>query len=244
MHNSPNDNDFISGIHNYCDRWCERCQFTNRCSVFADEREYLGDDGSLEMDAVVEKLTTMFADTKKLLIEKAEELGIDPFSMSDEEFAEIQAREKQFVDDDELSHLAERYWKSARPILEADDAWLKELEVEDKIAADVLAVLRWYMFFIPAKVNRGLRGLLDDEGFQDPDQVRDVQSDANGAVKIGLIAIERSILAWTYLLDADESGGIPAMIELLEKIEQLLELRFPLARAFVRPGFDEIEAVM
>src|SRR5687768_2257063 len=28
---------FIPGIYNYCDRWCERCGFTSRCRVFADE---------------------------------------------------------------------------------------------------------------------------------------------------------------------------------------------------------------
>jgi len=25
---------FISGIYNYCDRWCERCNFTSRCLVY------------------------------------------------------------------------------------------------------------------------------------------------------------------------------------------------------------------
>ncbi|MDY6990017.1 MAG: hypothetical protein SWQ30_18400 [Thermodesulfobacteriota bacterium] len=25
------DNRFISGIYNYCDRWCERCACTSRC---------------------------------------------------------------------------------------------------------------------------------------------------------------------------------------------------------------------
>jgi len=27
--------DFISGIYNYCDRWCERCPFTARCLNYA-----------------------------------------------------------------------------------------------------------------------------------------------------------------------------------------------------------------
>ncbi len=27
---------FIVGIYNYCDSWCEPCQFTSRCRVFAD----------------------------------------------------------------------------------------------------------------------------------------------------------------------------------------------------------------
>ena len=29
---------FILGIFNYCDRWCERCTLSGRCSVFAEEQ--------------------------------------------------------------------------------------------------------------------------------------------------------------------------------------------------------------
>lgn len=29
-----NESKFIPGIHNYCDRWCERCYFTSRCRVY------------------------------------------------------------------------------------------------------------------------------------------------------------------------------------------------------------------
>ena len=25
---------FISGIYNYCDRWCERCRMTQRCFLY------------------------------------------------------------------------------------------------------------------------------------------------------------------------------------------------------------------
>ena len=30
--------DLISGIYNYCDRWCERCPLTSRCLVYATEK--------------------------------------------------------------------------------------------------------------------------------------------------------------------------------------------------------------
>ena len=29
----------ISGIYNYCDRWCEKCSYTNRCLLFKREAE-------------------------------------------------------------------------------------------------------------------------------------------------------------------------------------------------------------
>jgi hypothetical protein len=242
MQNSPKQQNFISGIYNYCDRWCERCELTDRCRVFADERASPIDDDSLDMDVVVQKLTTIFAETKQMLIEKAEELGIDPFAMSDEEFAEIREREKQFVDEDDLARLGEKYWRSAREILEAD--WLAVNSAADNIASDVIDVLNWYLFFIPVKIKSGLHGLLDVDGYEDKAQLSDSQSDANGTIKVGLIAIERSILAWTYLLETDTTDSIQPMIELLNEMKCGLEKRFPLARDFVRPGFDEMPTVM
>src|SRR5690606_11821977 len=34
------ESDYIDGIFNYCDRWCERCPFTARCRTFAMEQEF------------------------------------------------------------------------------------------------------------------------------------------------------------------------------------------------------------
>lgn len=236
MDNSPNDQSFISGIHNHCDRWCARCPLTHRCRVFAMEQESPVDGTDIE--TVVQNLTGIFAEAKQMLIEKAEELGIDPFSISDEEFTEIRRREKEFVDGDALSHLADRYWRSAKEILDGD--W----PLDEESLADILPVLDWYLFFIPVKVKCGLHGLLDQEGFEDECQLTDPQSYANGTVKIGLIAIERSLLAWNHLAEAGYADRAEAMIDLLETIRVKLETRFPLARDFVRPGFDEMEMVM
>jgi hypothetical protein len=195
------------------------------------------DDGA-DIETVAQNLTGIFAETKQMLIEKAEDLGIDPFAISDEEFAEIRRREKEFVDGDELSQLADRYWRSAEEILEGD------LPCDEDLMADVLPVLEWYLFFIPVKIKCGLNSLLDDDGFEDEDQLTDPQSYANGTVKIGLIAIERLLCAWNQLAEAGFSDRVWAVIELLETIKVKLEKRFPLARDFIRPGFDEIEMVM
>lgn len=38
------DPKYIPGIYNYCDRWCERCQFTSRClshSIGEDQNKKL-----------------------------------------------------------------------------------------------------------------------------------------------------------------------------------------------------------
>ena len=242
MRSSFHDDGFISGIYNYCDRWCERCEFTDRCRVFADDRLFPDDQATPE--EFVEQLSEVFAETKQMLLDKADELGIDPFAISDEEFAEIRQREKRFVDRDELSLLGDRYWRSARRLLDTDSSWSASFDTDDKLTSDVIEVLNWYLFFIPVKVKSALHGLLDDDGFEDTDQRRNTQSYANGTAKVALIAVERSILAWTYLLDADQSGAASRMVELLEQIKCGLESRFPCAREFIRPGFDEVAAVM
>ena len=236
MDNSPNNRSFISGIYNYCDRWCERCQFTDRCRVFAKEQEWPVDDD--DMESVVRAVGASLAEAKQMLIEEAEEFDIDPFAMSDEEYAEIRGLEKAFVEGDELSKLGERYWRAGKEILDGD------LPQDDASLVDALSVLGRYLFFIPVEIKCGLHGLLNEEGFEETDQSSDPQSYANGKVKIGLIAIDRSLLAWNQLSEAGYGHSARPLIELLECIRTKLENRFPLARGFVRPGFDEIEMVM
>jgi hypothetical protein len=51
-------------------------------------------------------------------------------------------------------------------------------------------------------------------------------------------------VAISYLLNESNSSVIRPEIVRLEKIKSLVETKFPNAREFVRPGFDEIEAVM
>ena len=87
-------------------------------------------------------------------------------------------------------HLADRYWRTAKEILDDD------LLLDDESLADILSVLGWYLYFIPVMVKCGLHALLNEEGFEDESQQFDPQSHANGKVKAGLIAIERSLLAW------------------------------------------------
>lgn len=203
-----------------------------------------GDDDEKEFDseALVRNLKSIFADAKEAIIEKAKEFGIDPTPISDEEFAEIHARQEKFLAADGLTKLAEQYAKDADPVLESMKEWITESD--DETQKEVIAVLYWYLFFIAAKIQRGAHGLLDESGFEDPEQLTDPQSDANGSIKIALIAIERSILSWTYLLDEANAERIRPLIQLLELIKRRTEEKFPRARDFIRPGFDEIETVM
>jgi len=76
-----------------------------------------------------------------------------------------------------------------------------------------------------------------------PDEMVDVEAmDSDGSAKVALIGIGRSISAWRLMQIAltERSDSIVPLILDLEKLRQKTELKFPKARDFIRPGFDEV----
>jgi len=68
------EGDFIPGIYNYCNRWCERCIYTDKCRVFASEKIF-----SREVEAIKRYEKSMeenkdFWDQVNKTIEEAAEL--------------------------------------------------------------------------------------------------------------------------------------------------------------------------
>jgi hypothetical protein len=73
----------------------------------------------------------------------------------------------------------------------------------------------------------------------------DRQSDANGSAKIARLLIADSRAAWRVLMELGRAtaDGVPAqLVARLDEIDAGLARRFPHAMAFVRPGFDQIDA--
>ncbi|MFW6245575.1 MAG: hypothetical protein ACOC36_06780, partial [Fibrobacterota bacterium] len=85
-------NPIIPGIHNYCDRWCERCTLTSRCSVFAAEVQDPLPKGDLSSKEFWNKLNGIFDQVIALVTEMAQQEGID---LSEESLQEIKKREDE-----------------------------------------------------------------------------------------------------------------------------------------------------
>ena len=242
----PDLTGFIPGIHNYCDRWCERCEYTTRCSSFAMEAEL-----TLDLDAsadpvgdAVRSVAIALAEAKRMLLEKAEEMGIDlETEASRPEITQAIERSRAVTNSAAAVSLAKSYALETRSVVDASGDWAGDAEA-DPMIGEMLAIVQWYLFLIPAKVHRGYHGALDLDGLEDHEQIEDPQSDANGSIKIAIIAIERSVLAWTYLMNPSNAAVIRPVVERLGEIKALIETKFPNARDFIRPGFDEIEMVM
>ena len=101
---------------------------------------------------------------------------------------------------------------------------------------ETIEVIRWYQYFISAKVIRAVRGQVEEE----EEEYDEFPRDSDGSAKIALIAIDRSIGAWAvirqYITDGVE--GVIDVIALLDSMRQAVEKAFPRARSFIRPGFD------
>ena len=172
----PNSEDkFISGIHNYCDRWCERCSFTARCAVGEAESEMPDEERDINNDAFWRRLAANFAEAQMMLQQTAKELGIDLNAISTKQYAKHRKRQKELLDQEDLKKLANQYAKDSRQILEDKENWLIFSAPEQQIQAEMLSIIYWYQYFISVKSQRGLRGILDFDGNLDEEELTDSQ---------------------------------------------------------------------
>jgi len=247
-----NNPDLIPGIYNYCDRWCERCSFTKRCANFDPELDLNDESSDINNEKFWNKLSEIFAFTKELILRDAEKLGIDLNNLEpDPDYEELREKEREWKKNHPISKLSNKY-------AEKIDEWFKkskelfsqkgiELEsyfqmeipninVENEIVKlkDSIEVIRWYQFFIHVKLNRAL-SLKSEIDFD--------EYDSNGSAKVALIGIDRSLAAWSTLLNAfeEDENNILNFLVILEKLRKKVENHFPNARKFKRPGFEVID---
>lgn len=245
--------DFISGIYNYCDRWCERCPFTSRCLVYATEKEDEDNDPAsrdINNAAFWQKLTSIFEQTREMIAAWAEENGVDLDEADADAAIEEHDREMLDARNHELALAAENYaWQVSKWFEEelgmqtSDDSGTPaatSTEYDDSLD-DATEVIRWYQFQIAAKTVRALMSRDDED--EDEEELGDLLlKHSDGSIKVALIAMDRSISAWRVMQLGlpDKADSILPMLVALESLRQNTEKAFPNARDFIRPGFDEV----
>jgi hypothetical protein len=251
--------DFISGIYNYCDRWCERCAFSARCFLYATETADADFDNpdvrDLNNAKFWRKLESIFKDANELIKQCAAEAGVDLDAIDQSEAVASHDQKTEAARRNEYSVLARNYARMVETWFEKELVAAEQLDdhalvqaKSDGIEIDAHAsfeVIRWYQFFIATKVFRALLGnddeLRDVYPNDDQDEVNPAQTDANGSAKIALIAIDRSVNAWRVIESCipAKQNSIAPLVALLENVRRGIEAELPLARDFIRPGFDE-----
>ena len=230
-----NNPDLISGIYNYCDRWCERCPLTSRCLVFATEQEddYPPERHDIRNEAFWRKLDSIFLETRELIAEWANEAGVDLAKCGEEDEARYH-KKRQLIDNHPLA-------KSGKKYANAASDWFREFDQtfelsESERLEDAREVIQWYQYQIAVKTIRALSGRREEE---DP-ALAECPKDSDGSAKVAMIGIDRSIAAWRLMQLSlpERAGSIVPLILQLDRLRRRLEKGFPGARGFVRPGFD------
>jgi hypothetical protein len=241
--------EFISGIYNYCDRWCERCPFTSRCLVYAMENEETDDPAGSDIRNAEfwQKLGSIFQQAREMISAWAEENGVDLSAASLEPEIQEHHRKLRGAEDHELCVAAKDYAASvnewfAEEILEvqgADDRVAADADESenDEMVNDATEVIHWYQYQIAAKTVRALMSRRNEE----EENAEDLPKDSDGSIKVALIAIDRSISGWRLMQIArpNRAESVTPLLLALERLRQITEQTFPEARDFIRPGFDE-----
>ncbi|MFO7971255.1 MAG: hypothetical protein R6U40_05840 [Desulfobacterales bacterium] len=221
--------------------------------------EKFGDLESVDItnEAFWKKLSETLHETLNMLKEMAEEQGIDLDSLDMEEDDKFQRRfdEKNVVHI--LSHMSKVYismvddWFDLNAELfehnegqihtHPDLYEIQSPPQEDTVTViDSIEVIRWYQHQIYVKLKRALHSAQDEEF----EIMHDFPKDSDGSTKVALIGMDRSISAWGKILKyfSDQKKNIIGIITHLDRLRKRTENEFPDARAFVRPGFDEIKS--
>jgi len=116
-----------------------------------------------------------------------------------------------------------------------DEIFLEEIQkkmpVDEKFKG-AMEVIRWNRTVLLSKTYRAL----SDES----DSAKVIMTDANGSLKVVLIAIDDLFDAWCKLLSIlpEAENNILDILQHLTILKDQIRVKYPLAEKFIRPGFD------
>lgn len=255
----PDNPHYISGIHHYCDRWCERCLFSHRCFKFAYTEQLLGPvtlptkkrgtqtvfdalsrvmtEARHDLEVAARKLANN-PDEQKLIANVAVEKRIQRRALRagarETKAAHTYARMVDEWFNNELQ-LPLRYIRS----LEAQvrEGLLSVTEAKGDLVRlnDSVEVIRWHQHLIYVKLCRAFSSRVEEEGAP-----KRAPKDSDGSAKVALLSLDYSIEAWTRLCDMFpvKSDSVLEILVHLDRLRKAVVTQFPKARRFTRPGFD------
>ncbi len=247
--NNPNQ---ITHIFNFCDRWCARCAYTSRCEAFVPAGKNTDDETNR---LFWKQLEQQLPKTIHWLNQHAEakEVSLTAFDPP---------KQKKNFDLFQRDAKSNTVLKAGRLYEDLVDDWFDEaveqfglqtVETDQGAAIrmpegkkdsldmktdDLFEVILRYQLQVYLKLSRCFysRG----KEVETEDSEMEIK-DSVGAAKSTLVLLDRSMAAWKLVLDTlpESADSIFEILVLLQRLCYNIELEFPEAREFVRPGFDE-----
>jgi hypothetical protein len=232
------DSQRIEFISSYCDRWCERCAYTTRCSAYACEvAAAMCGDVAQGLELAIGTPHPVDGEPDR----EGPALAADLWNleMSPGESAELERREsarRARLAEEPVGNLATAYTMlSYRWLSEHHDALRA---AADPALAEALDVVAHDSALLNAKLHRALDGR-DRHRHDGDSEDGPLQNDWNGSAKVALISLERSEVAWRLIVQATADEVAAALADAVRDLRRLALDEFPRAMSFIRPGFDE-----
>jgi hypothetical protein len=162
---------FIEGIYNYCDRWCEHCSQTSKCFLYATEQEDFGDPETRDMnnEKFWQQISRSFQLAMELLRDFAEEEGIDLENIDHEAIEASERKARERAKEHPAAQQAKRYGKQVNQwfsdasgdfenieetLLQKLSLGLpeKEIKKESENLRNLIEIVRWYQHQIYVKI--------------------------------------------------------------------------------------------
>src|SRR5690606_26778605 len=168
----------IPSIYNYCDRWCEKCAFTELCTVGLDT--YVNNKNpEIHFKDFAKIFEESLNSIKAVIDDELTKMGLDPEEFEKEAIKELpKLKETQNkAKSHPLFVLSDKYFNNTHKFLEANYYKVKTPIDDDK--TEIYETIQWYHTMIPAKANRVCFALDELNDFEDP-----IQNDKNGTAKV------------------------------------------------------------
>ncbi len=232
---------YIEGIYNYCDRWCEVCEYTSNCLLFTNESKMIAEEilSSNDMIEVEEE----FEEDEDFIDEIEEEFFVDD---DPEDDFKIDGKDNEPT---QLENIAQNYFKTSIVFIKQvheffkveDVSSVNKFKLENEIAYRDFEIFSRYCGLIGAKLSRATYGKKELQNNDYLDTEEFLRDDMNGSAKIAIIVIQSSIRSLNNLLSILPKFGnkIEELLVLLGRLLNDTEKEFPEYKNFKRPGFDD-----
>jgi hypothetical protein len=253
----------IPGIFNYCDRWCERCEYTDRCRLFQSEaerniRHILNDEDPNDPEIIMRDVAESIDDAMAMLDAQMEIEGISGEDLEDDDAEDSQ----YFIDDfdDERGEVNEsgRIVKTPHPLaVQSDDFYkdvlglfnkMKSLFQDDPDAVEPvnnplyedLKILLWYSPQISVKIRMCAGSKLTIENEKDEEEIEFEVEMMNINSRIAFTGMEKCLNSLQNIYNSQSvyHDEILPLLSLMKKIKDGFEKEFPAVHTFKRPYFD------
>lgn len=244
--NAAQSGDFISGIYDYCDRWCEKCQFTKKCLNFhMVENKIKSKKSHGDKNEFFDNIEDSLKLALELIQDITKELNIKIDHSEDEEIEQELKRVNDKIKKNEIIQQCRAYSKAVSDFFDDNSFYFGKLMGKEKLSEDesiskekeAVEIIMWYNYLIEVKFARTLHCYLSEH---DGDEDNLDYDDKVVSARIAIVAIDRSMASWYLIYDTYSTyeENAKKFLLMLYKIKEGIEMLIPEVVGYKRPYFD------